>query len=504
MAMVWKIARKELLSNLLTLRFFVGTTLFLTLAVLFTYVLLGDYRHRLENHNTLVSRNADELRGLMTYQNLKPTIHKPPEILSIFSRGSAENIGTSVRISIGEVPKLVSAATTKNPLLAVFPVLDIALIFKLVISILAILLAYDAISGEKEDGTLKLMLSNSVPRHQVLFGKFIGGMITLAIPIVIGFLMICLILELSTVVKLTVDDWTRIALMFVFSLIMVSALFNLGLLLSSVTKRSADTLMLLLSLWMLFLLVIPNGSAYSSTLIKPIRSRLSLNSQLQEIWGRFWAERRDYYNRTPGPGDNAIQNDATEPWGWYHRFATKNLILFKQDVNAFAEPLRITYADKAWQAAGSYLESMKRQKEWANSISRISPLSSYENLISSLSRTDVSDSEMFAIQAKDYRQQIIDYLYNKKAFSSIRYFATVKEEHLFDVNNMDEWRVLKEKYDAQAPSPLNVSDVPQFRYRSESVGVTMKRALPDMAILCFMSVFFFMCAFAAFLRSDVR
>lgn len=502
--MIWKIAKKELLSNLLTLRFAVGTVLFLALAVLFTCVLLGDYRQKLEDYDGLVSKNSDELRGLMTYQNLRPTIYKPPEILAIFSKGVEENMGNSTRISIGEVPELTSGVTAKNPLLSVFPVLDMVLIFKLVISVLAILLAYDAISGEKEDATLKLTLSNSVPRHQVLFGKFIGGMITLAIPIAIGFLMTSLILELSPAVELTGDDWIRIALMFVFSLIMVSALFNLGLFLSSVTRRASDTLMLLLFLWVLFLLVIPNGSAYLSSQIRAIESREKIDSQVQEIWGRFGREVSDFRRTIPSMGDWPIQSDAQEPWGWYHRFATKNLIRYKQTLNASAEPLKIRYADDAWQANRSYLESMKRQKELAGSISTASPISLYEALITSLSRTDVPNSERFAEQARGHRQQMIDYLYTMKAFSSIRYFATVKEEHLFDVNSINEYGPIREKYDREEPSPLDVSDVPLFRYRPEGVAVTMKRILPDMALLCFISVLFFMCAFAAFLRYDVR
>ena len=502
--MIWKIARKELLSNLLTLRFAVGTVLFLALAVLFTCVLLGDYRQKLRDYDGLVSKNNGELRGLMTYQNLRPTIYKPPDVLAIFSKGVEENMWNSTRISIGEVPELASGAAAKNPLLSVFPVLDIVLIFKLVVSVLAILLAYDAISGEKEDATLKLTLSNSVPRHQVLFGKFIGGMITLAIPIAIGFLMTSLILELSPTVELTGGDWIRIGLMFVVSLIMVSALFNLGLFLSSLTRRASDTLMLLLFLWVLFLLVIPNGSAYLSSRIKPIESREKVDSQVQEIWERYWNRVSDFYRENPWPQGNGVQSDASEPWGWYHRFATKNLIRYKQMLNAFAEPLKIRYADDAWQANRTYLESMKHQKELAGFISRASPISLYDNLITSLSRTDVPNSERFAEQARGHRQQMIDYLYNKKAFSSIRYFATVKEEHLFDVNSIDEYGPLREKYDREEPSPLDVSDVPLFRYRPEGVAVTMKRILPDMGLLCFMSVLFFMCAFAAFLKYDVR
>jgi ABC-type transport system involved in multi-copper enzyme maturation permease subunit len=500
--MIWNIAKKELLSNLMTLRFFVGTVLFLVMSVLFTCVLLSDYRVKLESYNGYVSRNNDELKKLMTYQNLKPTIYKPPEILSIFSKGVEENTGNSAQISIGEVPETTSTAASKNPLLSVFPVLDVTLVFKLVISVLALLLAYDSISGEREDGTLKLMLANGIPRHKVLLGKLVGGMITLAIPIAVGFLMISLILEFSPTVEMTGDDWIRVALMFVFSLIMVSLLFNLGLLLSSVTKHASDTLMFLLFIWVLFLLVIPNGSAYLAERIRPIESREKVDSQVQEIRGRF--EKELDSKRKPWPQGNGVQSDAGEPWGWYHRFATKNLIRYKQELNALSEPLRISYADDAWQANKAYLESMKRQKDLADLTSKFSPISLYEDLVTSLSRTDVPGSKRFANQAREYRQQIIDYLYNKKAFSSLRYFTTVKEEYLFDISNMDEYGLLRKKYDSVDPKPLDVSDVPQFRYRPERITDTMDRILPNVLILCFISVILFMCAFVSFLRYDVK
>ncbi|MFC1718015.1 ABC transporter permease subunit [Candidatus Poribacteria bacterium] len=498
--MVWKIAGKELLSNMLTLRFFVGTLLFLSLAVLLAYVLLGDYQIQLENHDRLASMSQDELGKLMAYKNLKPIIYKPPEVLAIFSKGVEGNMGNSARVSIGEVPEIKSATTSKNPLLSVFPVLDIALIFKLVISVLAILVAYDTISGEREDGTLRLIMSNSVPRHQMLFGKSIGGMITLGIPIAIGFLMISLILESSPVVELTGGHWARIALMFLLSLIMVSVLLNLGLLLSSITKRSSDTLIFLLFLWVLFVLVIPNGSAYLAKRIKPIEPRERIDSQVQEVWRRYQDEFSDFSGRTPWP-NNASQSDASDPWGGYHAFASKNLIIYKQKRYAFGEPLRIKYADRAYQAERSYLEGMMRQKRLAESISRASPIAIYENLINGLSRTDIQSFESFAGQLREYRQQIIDYLYGVKAFSSTRYFAAVKEEYLYD-NSQAGYGELREKY--SDTSQLDVSGVPQFHYRPEDVTTTVKRILPDVVILCFMSVLFFMCAFLAFLRCDIR
>ena len=284
-------------------------------------------------------------------------------------------------------------------------------------------------------------------------------------------------------------------------IIMVSLLFNLGLFLSSVTKRASDTLMLLLFLWVLFVLVIPNGSTYLAERIRPIESREKIDSQVREIWGGFQKKVKDFREKNPQPFEP--QSDAREPWGVYSRYATKGVVRYKRKLYALVGPLRIRYANEAWQANRSYLESMNRQKELVNLISRASQISLYEILITSLSKTDVKSFDNFAKQAREYRQQIIDYLYGKKAFSSIRYFATVKEEYLFDYNR-DEYKALYKKYGSKEPAPLNVSDVPQFRYRPESAAATMKRILPDLVLLCFISVLLFMCAFAAFLKYDVR
>ena len=125
-------------------------------------------------------------------------------------------------------------------------------------------------------------------------------------------------------------------------------------------------------------------------------------------------------------------------------------------------------------------------------------------MISGLSRSDVSSFERFYEQIREYRKQIINYLYSKNAFSAIRYTATVKEEHLFDVKNMEEYSVLREKYDSEEPTPLNIEDIPQFRYQPESVVITIKRILPDVALLSIMGILFFLCAFVAFLKYDVR
>ena len=503
--MLWKIVWKEILSNLKTLRFSVGTILFLILVVLFTSVLISDYRQKLESYNDLVSKNDTELRQLMTYQNLKPTVYKPPEILAVFSKGIIENLGDYVQITVDKVPIPESSIISANPLLSVFPAFDIVLIFKLVMSIFTLLMAYDAISGEKEDKTLALMLSNDIPRHQVLFGKFIGGMITIAVPIAIGFLVVGIMFLVSPMIHLTDTDWFRIVLIFFISLIMVGVLYSFGIFISSVTKQASDSLILLLFVWVLFVLVIPNVSTFMVAHIKPIESREKIDAQVQEIRKVFENRIIEFLRKNPDPetGDH-IQSDSTEPWGNYHRFATKSLVRHKQRLYSFIETVLPEYSDKVWWAESNYLISLKNQKNLADMFSRFSPISVYEILISGLSRSDMSGIERFNNQTREYRNQMINYLSGKNAFSSIRYFATVKEEHLFDVKDMEEYDALRNKYGNEKALPLNMEDFPGFHYQPESFADTVRRILPDMALLCIMGILFFLCAFVAFLKYDVR
>jgi hypothetical protein len=54
---IWKIAKKEFLLNLMTFRFAVGTILCMILMAVFIPILAKDYQQRLKNYNDNVARN---------------------------------------------------------------------------------------------------------------------------------------------------------------------------------------------------------------------------------------------------------------------------------------------------------------------------------------------------------------------------------------------------------------------------------------------------------------
>src|SRR5690606_42153272 len=53
--------------------------------------------------------------------------------------------------------------------------------------LIALLLAYDAIVGEDEGGTLMLLMTYPISRGQILLGKFVGHGLILALAVLIGF-----------------------------------------------------------------------------------------------------------------------------------------------------------------------------------------------------------------------------------------------------------------------------------------------------------------------------
>jgi len=78
----------------------------------------------------------------------------------------------------------------------------------------------------------------------------------------------------------------------------------------------------------------------------------------------------------------------------------------------------------------------------------------------------------------------------------------VYQEYLDGKILEDDFQKWKEKKIAQM-IPLDLRDFPQFIYQP-SVAKSFNRAIPDLALLFFIGVLFFVLSFVTFLKYDVR
>ncbi len=493
--MIWRIAKKEFLLNIMTFKFAVGTTLCVVLMIVFVPILGKAYQERLKVYNENIAYNGRELGKVTVYKNITPTIYRPPSVLAIFSEGLEKQLGNSATIEYDEVPEIANAAA--NHYLSIFSVFDVSLIFKIVIGVLALLVAYDAISGEREKGTLKLMLSGTVARHEVLLGKLIAGLMVLVVPVIIAFFLGLIILHFFPMVDLAGSDWIRIGIMFLASLVFISTMYHLGLLFSCLARRSAVSLVLGLFLWILFAVVIPNGSAYLAAQILPIQSEDKINEQItslrREAALEIAKERQRFGSRyiSGHYGTSDIIGKGGFGHG-YVRSGSEAYIHNQTLENSYEVPIKIKYADIYSEVKSGHLKSLFEQTRLSDNISRISPISLYEKVMSALAGSDIANFQQFINAVKPYRKDIIEYMRSRTDNFSLPSFWTpcTKEEIQTRPNEDD------------AP-PLELSDLPRFTYKSDLVG-SLRRAIPDLALLILGNVLFFATAFAAFLKYDVR
>jgi Cu-processing system permease protein len=123
------------------------------------------------------------------------------------------------------------------------------------VPLIALLLAYDAIVGEDEGGTLMLLLTYPLGRGQLLLGKFVGHGLILALATLIGFG--CAALAIAVLV----EDVELGLLAWAFGRFMLSStllgwvFLAMAYVLSSAASEKSSAAGLALGLWFLFVLV---------------------------------------------------------------------------------------------------------------------------------------------------------------------------------------------------------------------------------------------------------
>lgn len=121
--------------------------------------------------------------------------------------------------------------------------------------LIALLLAYDAIIGEEEGGTLMLLLTYPLSRSDLLFGKFIGHGLILALATLLGFG------AAAVAIALLVPDIELPLLLWAFGRFMLSstllgwAFLAMAYALSSRVAEKSTAAGLALGLWFFFVLV---------------------------------------------------------------------------------------------------------------------------------------------------------------------------------------------------------------------------------------------------------
>lgn len=240
-----------------------------------------------ESLNDLTSRANNSLYDLA--QKGPGLLHKKPSLLHFCAEGDEAFLsevvgGVFLWSSSGGLNgfwRLSYPAVTPN-LINIRPdvtKVDWAFIIGYVLSLIAFLFPFDSLSGERERGTLRLMLANPIPRHTVLTGKFLGTLISINMPFTLAVLINLLVISTTSDVQLGAEVWGRLAIIFLIAVLYTCLFIALGLLVSACVQESVVSLVMLLLAWVLFVVFMPSTvAAIASGFSSPMTS--------DELWVR--------------------------------------------------------------------------------------------------------------------------------------------------------------------------------------------------------------------------
>lgn len=273
--MIWYIARKEIISNLLSYKFFIVVLLTVILISTSFFIMHRDFKFRLADYHIIKPKTNE------------PIALVPPNPLSIFVDGLDEAMARSFEIErIGTTVR--SGQKSGNIIFSFFPAPDFLYIIKVILSLVALLFGFDQICREKEKGTLKLMLNNSLSRAKVLIGKWIGNFLSLSVPFFLVTLLGFVLLNLDPEINFffSFNNLYRFALILIISLIYIALFLSLGILISTLSKKASTSIVILLFIWAILVFVIPNLGTLLARQVVDVPSVIALSEKRQQTWTR--------------------------------------------------------------------------------------------------------------------------------------------------------------------------------------------------------------------------
>jgi len=272
-------------------------------------------------------------------------------------------MGRSYEVKFGGQIMVGSKQQSVNKIFRLFTTPDLLYVIKVVMALCAMLFAFSAVSGEKEAGTLGLVLSNRLARAILLTGKWIGGFASLVVPFLVAILLGTILVTLSPQVQMNSEYWLKLGLFLLSTLFYLAVFFSLGLFISSISHRSASSLVISLFLWAILVFVIPNlGNILARQLVE-IPSVHRLEVRRQQIWIKEVFEMINKEKRNREDFQKAVStiNSENDKLISDYRGRFNRLVTATKDITRFSPTAAFTFLST--DLAGTGLLEERRLKQ---------------------------------------------------------------------------------------------------------------------------------------------
>jgi len=439
------------------------------IALVFAFLQTTDFADRLNNYQHEKIKLNEKSNQMKVYSEAEKILLFKPNPLSIFSKGFDEKVGNKMIISATDIPELRNESQQKNPFLSIFTGFDTISIVTFLISLLVFLTVSNGISEEKEKGTLKLIFSNSVSKSEYFLSKYCAYLILSILPVVILFLCNILFILLNNQISLTLIEYVRILFLFLASVLFISIITIIGLIVSYCSNTVQKSVILNLSIWLIFLFIYPSLVgliAFSDNKIDSQQTKKEIEQIKKDFLVYSMKLNDELYHNKDRDGFYTIQFEdpylsilvkVTDVTQKYH-------YEFLEEYNKRALPELFTMQYKIINLQKNYRNNLYKKNKTFNNYTFFLPTTSFANVSEKLACTDLYSRYEFIIQKGiDYRELFLEYLKSRDAFG-LKFFTQMPRHEMKD--DMNEYVIDESsKLLYQNYGVISVDDFPEFNYQ---------------------------------------
>jgi ABC-type transport system involved in multi-copper enzyme maturation permease subunit len=481
---------KEIRESVVTVRFILVSLICVVLIPLGIFVSLKEYEQRLDNYHQAVRLYTERAEGNIG-SSFTAEGYRSPSPLGVFSSGLKHLLPYQVTTSRNGYT-IDSQPSDTNSGTVLFGDIDFVFIVGTVLSILALIFSFSTITGEREQGTLRLMLSNPVSKGTVLVTKILGNFTVFLAPFIVSILVSLILLGLSSTFHLTsADILIPLCLIIALSVVFLLSMFTLGTTVSIMARTSGTSMTAILFVWVVLILAVPAVSPLVAQAVHPIVSQNVIDTRTEMIRDSLGdeldARKRELFAQIiTRYGIDTTQITMNNFSDVLRPEAMKD---FDSEVVPIEEEYRQRISSEVAEIQSRHEIETHTQSAIAVMLSRLSPKSCFMYIVSELAgtgKTEAKNFHTFAARFQDQVQQDVYRRYTPMMYGipdGLAYMGMNKDD------DFDE----------------KTAPVPQFSgYRHVSLETALEAEWVDIVLLLLYTLLFFAAGFVQFIRYDVR
>jgi len=445
----------ELLNILKSRRVYWTVVIFLLLFASVFIVRLIDYQKQIAQYITEVKHADESIRGAVNYGSINPKAIQQPLVFSIYNEGL--KIPRVANIQYYEpIINAEDMYSEVNRLFIENTKLDITFLITFFLSLFILLISYDSVNGEKQVGTLRLIMTYPLKRQSFILKKVLGVFIFIAFTFTIPYLLSLITLVIIFANMLTLGFFLSAFFYWFLVLLFIFFFTLLGIFISTSTTNPNRSLVYSLLVWILFAIILPISWDY---IAEPRLFNNKLTQLNRVVSDKLDQTRKIMFVDVPEEADinkvghmnwsNFFYDSLV--WGWNDTY---------EQHYRFQRYIIDNYYPVSREAEQAIDEVLRRQISIDNTRNWVffyDPIVLFANLATKITGNAREDYQRFLQDSRAIRDELVNLGISEGWLLDSRFFAIYKPEYdlgtfeemlakvgISDIETQEDWEKLYE------------------------------------------------------------